>query len=65
MKEALERISLVVDKISCDVTELLVSDGRKHERLKSLESSRRWACGIIGTVIAAIIMFAVDFNIRS
>jgi hypothetical protein len=56
MEETLRRINKVVDKISEDVTELLVSDGRKHERIKSLEYSRKWASIILGTVIAAIII---------
>ncbi len=56
MEETIRRISEVVDKISEDVTQLLVSDGRKHERIKSLESTRRWGFTILGTIIAAVII---------
>ena len=56
MEETLKRISKVVDKISEDVTQLLVSDGRKHERIKSLESTRKWTFGILGTIIAAVVI---------
>jgi hypothetical protein len=59
MEETLIRINKVVDKISEDVTELLVSDGRKHERLKSLESSRKWAVGIIATITATVAAAAI------
>ena len=59
MEETLKRISKVVDKISEDVTQLLVSDGRKHERIKSLESTRKWAFGILGTIIAASVLAVI------
>jgi hypothetical protein len=59
MEETLIRINKVVDKISEDVTELLVSDGRKHERLKSLESSRKWAFGILATITATVAAAAI------
>ena len=56
MEETLKRINDVVDKISEDVTKLLVSDGRKHERIKSLESTRKWTFTIVGSVIVAVIV---------
>ncbi len=43
-------------EIRDDVKELLVSDGRKHERIKSLESTRKWAFSILGGVIIAVIV---------
>ena len=43
-------------EIRDDVKSLLISDGRKHERIKSLESTRKWAFGILGTIIAAVII---------
>ena len=49
----------LLKEIRDDVKELLVSDGRKHERLKSLESFRRWFVVIIGTVFAALIISAL------
>ena len=49
----------LLKEIRDDVKELLVSDGRKHERLKSLESTRRWTFGIVATVIAAVIISVV------
>ena len=45
-----------VKQLRVGQTELLVNDGRKHERIKSLESTRKWAFGIVGTIIAAVII---------
>ena len=56
MQEILKQISEDVRKTRDDVTELLVSDGRKHERIKSLESSRKWIGVILGAIIAAVVI---------
>jgi hypothetical protein len=49
----------ILKEIRDDVKTLLVSDGRKHERIKSLESTRKWVFGIIGTIVAAVVISAV------
>lgn len=59
MEELLKQINDKVDKIGTNVTELLVSDGRKHERIKSLENTRKWILGILGTVTAAVLIAAL------
>ena len=46
-------------EIRDDVKKLLISDGRKHERIKSLESTRKWAFGILGTIIAAAVIAVI------
>ncbi len=56
MKETLERIDKKLEGIQGDLTALLVSDGRKHERIKSLESTRKWALGILAVVLSAVIV---------
>ena len=46
----------LLKEIRDDVKTLLVSDGRKHERIKSLESTRKWVFGVLGIVTAAVII---------
>jgi len=48
-----------VKQLRLGQTELLVNDGRKHERIKSLESTRKWAFGILGTIIAAAVIAVI------
>ena len=59
MKELLEEIRDDVKKTREDVTTLLVKDGRKDERIKSLELTRKWMFGIFGTVITAFLISAI------
>ena len=49
----------ILKEIRDDVKTLLVSDGRKDERLKSLERTRTWIFGILGTVAAAIVISTI------
>ncbi len=56
MKELLEEIRDNVEKLNDGMTELLISDGRKHERIKSLEFTRKWTFNILGGVIIAVIV---------
>ncbi len=56
MEELLKEIRDNVKKLNNGMTELLVSDGRKHERIKSLESTRKWAFSILGGIIIAVIV---------
>ncbi len=56
MEEMVREIRDAVEKLGDGMTELLVSDGRKHERIKSLESTRKWAFSILGGVIIAVIV---------
>ena len=56
MEEMIREIRDDVKELRRGMTEMSVSDGRKHERIKSLESTRKWAFGILGTIIAAVII---------
>ena len=49
----------ILKEIRDDVKLLLVSDGRKHERIKSLESTRKWVFGIVAVVLSAIIVSVI------
>ena len=49
----------ILREIRDDVKSLLVSDGRKHERIKSLEDSRRTALKIVIGVFLIIIAAGV------
>jgi len=56
MEELLREIRDDVKELRKGMTEMSVSDGRKHERIKSLESTRRWAFSILGGIIIAVIV---------
>jgi hypothetical protein len=56
MEDRLKEILDTVKDISKDTKALAINEGRNHERLKSLEATRKWSLGILGTVIAAVII---------
>jgi hypothetical protein len=59
MEERLKEILDTVKDISKDTKALAINEGRNHERIKSLESSRKWAVGIIATITATVAAAAI------
>jgi protoheme ferro-lyase len=56
MEDRLKEILETVKDISKDTKALAINEGRNHERLKSLEATRKWVSVIFSTVIAAVII---------
>jgi hypothetical protein len=59
MEALIKEIREDVRETRKDVKALIENQGRNHERIRSLESFRKWIFGILGTVIAAVIITVI------